>query len=220
LYQIKICGITRIPDAQVVALAGADAAGINFYPESKRYVAFELAEKIAKVLSGRVHCSGVFVNASADEIRQAAEALKLDAIQLHGDEPPEFLTEFPDQQIVKAFRFGERGIEEVGAYLEQCRVAGKVPDAVLVDACRPGEYGGTGEQPDWSVVAGLRETLGEVPMVLAGGLTAFNVAEAIAATRCNAVDVASGVESKPGQKDPMLVRAFVNSARKALSALS
>ncbi|MFV1968819.1 MAG: hypothetical protein ACC628_25660, partial [Pirellulaceae bacterium] len=220
LYQIKICGITRVPDAQLVALAGADAIGLNFYPDSSRYIACDVAEKVSSLLSGRVMRVGVFVNASADQIRQTAETLQLDSIQLHGDETPEFMAEFPDHPIVKAFRFGEHGVDKVRRFLEKGKRLGKLPNAVLVDACQPGEFGGTGEQADWEAVRQLHDLLEGIPLVLAGGLTPFNVDAAIATTKCAAVDVASGVESKPGQKDPLLVRAFVNTARKAFEALN
>jgi phosphoribosylanthranilate isomerase len=94
-----------------------------------------------------------------------------------------------------------------------------LPDAILVDSLKPGEYGGTGEVADWEAVSNARAGLGEIPLVLAGGLTPFNVADAIAKVRPDAVDTASGVESRPANKDPMLVRAFVNAAKKAFQQL-
>ena len=106
LYRIKICGITRVPDAHLVVLAGADAIGLNFYPKSSRFVDVAAAEKITTILRDRASKIGVFVNATTAEIVQITSQLKLDGIQLHGDEPPEMLADLPDVQIVRAFRFG------------------------------------------------------------------------------------------------------------------
>jgi len=108
----------------------------------------------------------------------------------------------------------------VADYLESCRSLGKLPDAILIDACQPGEYGGTGTVVDWEAVSRGRAALRDAPpLVLAGGLTPFNVSDAILAVRPAAVDTASGVESKPGAKDPLLVRAFVSAARKSFAVV-
>lgn len=204
----------------MVALAGADAVGLNFYPESPRFIDSEAAEKIVAVLPDRIAKVGIFVNASADEVLKTSDRLKLDWIQLHGDEPPETLVELGSRSVVRAFRFGQDGYAEIAQYLEACQRAARLPEAVLVDARREGEFGGTGETVEWSAVDAGRTAFGNLPLVLAGGLTPFNVSEAIAAAKPIAVDTASGVESKPGNKDPMLVRAFVNAARKAFEALA
>jgi phosphoribosylanthranilate isomerase len=217
LFRIKICGVTRVADARLAALAGADAVGLNFYPLSSRYIDLATADKIVSVLPARMAKVGVFVNASAEEIQHVADRLGLDWIQLHGDEPPEMLAQLGDRAIVRAFRFGENGAGEISRYLEVCRTEVRLPDAILVDACQPGEYGGTGVTADWKAVAETHDAFAPLPWVLAGGLTPFNVGDAIAVANPFAVDVASGVESRPGMKDPLLVRAFVSASRKAFA---
>jgi phosphoribosylanthranilate isomerase len=215
LFRIKICGVKTAKDAQLIALAGADAVGLNFYPESSRYLDPIEAEKIAATIPAKLLRVGVFVNAPLEFIVEAAGRLALNWIQLHGEEPPSAIAALPALPILKAFRLTEAGAEPVASYLAKCREIGCLPKAVLIDANRPGQLGGTGETIDWNEVRSLKAVLGEIPLVLAGGLTPFNVAEAIATAQPDAVDVASGVESKPGSKDLMLVRAFVTSAKKA-----
>ncbi|HUG68839.1 MAG TPA: phosphoribosylanthranilate isomerase [Pirellulaceae bacterium] len=219
LFKIKICGINSVKDAQLVGLAGADAVGLNFFEQSPRHVDFETAQKLIGVLRPTVKRVGLFVNSTAAEINRIAEALQLNYVQLHGDEPPQLLADLSARPIVRAFRFGATGTDDIARFLEDCG-QGRRPDAILVDALKPGEYGGTGEIADWDVVAKVRPILGEIPLVLAGGLTPFNVADAIAKVRPDAVDTASGVESRPANKDPMLVRAFVNTAKKAFEQLN
>jgi phosphoribosylanthranilate isomerase len=160
----------------------------------------------------------VFVNSSAEAIEETAQRLKLDWVQLHGDEPPELLATLAGRSVLKAFRMGEGGWSPIDAYLADCQQRGCKPAAILVDAAQPGEFGGTGQTIDWKLIAEGRSHLAGIPLVLAGGLTPFNVTEAISTARPNAVDVASGVESKPGVKDLMLIRAFITSAKKALDA--
>ncbi len=218
LFKIKICGICSVKDAQLVGLAGADAVGLNFFARSPRYIDQEMATKLVGALRQGVKRVGLFVNSSVDEINQIAEALQLDYVQLHGDEPPELLADLSPRPIIRAFRFGENGAAEIAQFLERC-AGGRSPDAILVDTLKQGEYGGTGEVADWNAVSEARAVLGEIPLVLAGGLTPFNVADAIAKVRPDGVDTASGVESRPANKDPMLVRAFVNAAKKAFQQL-
>ncbi len=218
LFKIKICGVNSVKDAQLIGLAGADAVGLNFYENSPRHVNLETAQKLVGVLRPTVKRVGLFVNSGADEINRIAEQLQLDYIQLHGDEPPELLAELLERPILRAFRFGETGADEISRFLEGCG-GGRRPDAILVDGSKPGEYGGTGEVADWNAVASTKPIFGEIPLVLAGGLSPFNVADAIAKVRPDAVDTASGVETRPGNKDPMLVRAFVNAAKKAFQQL-
>ena len=216
MFSIKICGITNVKDGQLAALAGADAIGLNFYEDSPRFVNAEIAGKLSQVVPAKVQRVGLFVNAAAELINQHCEALRLDFIQLHGDEPPEFLAELCDVPIVRAFRFGGDNMDEIAAYLDACS---RAPTAVLIDAKIEGEFGGTGEAVDWESLAAAKEQLGDMPLVLAGGLDPFNVEEAVETVRPSAVDTASGVESKAGSKDPMLMRAFVNAAKRALQAL-
>ncbi len=218
MFKIKICGINSLKDAQLVGLAGADAVGFNFYDQSPRFVDVETAEKLLKVLRPGVERVGLFVNSTPEDIARIAAQLGLNYIQLHGDEPAEILGDLPELPIIRAIRFGANGASDVSSFLTSCG-SGRRPDAILIDAQKPGEYGGTGEVADWHAVALARNTLEGIPLVLAGGLTPFNVAEAIATVKPDAVDTASGVETVKASKDPMLVRAFANTAKKAFSEL-
>jgi phosphoribosylanthranilate isomerase len=210
-FRIKICGITTIDDARMVAEAGADAIGLNFYPRSPRCVAMDEAARIAAAVPGVVKV-GLFVDATAREICGKFDELKLDVIQLHGNEPPEFLPRLGDRPVVRAFRLGPGGVTPVLDYLDECRALGCLPELILVDAYTPGLPGGTGQLSDWSTAAALASEMECPPVVLAGGLVAENVQEAISAVRPAAVDTASGVESAPGRKDRAKVEAFVRAA--------
>ena len=147
LFKIKICGINSVKDAQLVGLAGADAVGLNFYENSPRRVDIETAEQLIGVLRPNVKRVGLFVNATVELINQIAEQLQLDYIQLHGDEPPEMLADLSERPILRAFRFGETGAEEIARFLKSCG-GGRRPDGILIDALKPGEFGGTGEVAD------------------------------------------------------------------------
>jgi phosphoribosylanthranilate isomerase len=224
MFRIKICGITRIEDAAVAAEAGADAIGLNFYAKSPRCVSLETAATIAQAVAGGPLVVGVFVNASAAEIAQAVASVPLGAIQLHGDEQPEFVDELPPGvPVIRAARIGTAGLAEAAAYRDACVAAGRPLAAVLLDASvkvQPGEevvYGGSGHRLDWPRVAAERGVLASTPVILAGGLTPVNVAEAISVSRCDGVDTASGVESSPGVKDHEMVRSFVAAARQTLA---
>ncbi len=204
---VKICGITRTDDAALAAGAGADYLGLNFWPGSKRHVtvaaACPLADAARAAASG-VRLVGLFVDQPADVIIAAAVALALDAVQLHGDEPPELVAALTTAGLV---------VWKAHAVRDAATVAGLSawPAAAhVLDAPSPGR-GGSGARFDWAlataaVAAGHR-------VVLAGGLTADNVAAAIAQVQPFAVDVASGVESAPGHKDPARMRAFLAAAR-------
>jgi phosphoribosylanthranilate isomerase len=220
VFRIKICGMTSIDDARAAVDAGADAIGLNFYQRSRRYILPEQAEQIAAAVPGEVTTVGVFVNATAEEINQIVDRVGLNCAQLHGDEPPTLSAQLPAQVlIVRAYRCGEEGLTPLAHHLTTCRARGRAPDAVLVDADARSDYGGTGRAADWSLVAKEREALGDVPLILAGGLTPENVGEAIAVVRPDGVDVASGVESGPGRKDAVLVARFIAAARDALDRL-
>jgi phosphoribosylanthranilate isomerase len=219
LFRIKICGVTSPKDAQFAALAGADAVGLNFHPSSPRFISVEIGDAIAKSLSPRVIRVGVFVNSSANEIAGLADRLKLDWIQLHGDEPAEMLADLPGRSIIRAIRFDESVEDRIREFMGACERLNTRPQALLIDSSVAGGFGGTGRKVDWTALAAVRERFPKLPLILAGGLNPFNVAEAIATVRPQAVDVASGVESKPGSKDLLLVRAFVTAAKKALAEL-
>jgi len=206
---VKICGITNLSDAQHATDCGADAIGFNFYKGSKRYISPQEAAAISEKIVMRVEKVGVFVNSSIEEIRNIENIAHLDAIQLHGDESPEFIEQLrleSDAVIIKAVRI-EPGFDakDVLKY--------KV-DAILLDAYSDSERGGTGKAVDRMVAKRVAEMTDHV--YLAGGLSPENVADAVRAVRPFAVDVASGVESAPGKKDPEKVAAFIKAAKEAL----
>lgn len=205
MFRIKICGITSVADALGAVAAGADAIGLNFYGQSPRCCPIEHASKIAAAVPRHVCRVGVFVNASAGNIRAIVGSVGLDLVQLHGDEPPEAIAELGGLNVMKAFRVHD-GLSDVVAYLDRCRSLAAVPRMVLFDAHHPSQYGGTGQPINGDILLKSREQLGGLPLVLAGGMKPSNVAAAIAAARPSAVDVASGVETSPGVKSDSLVR--------------
>ena len=216
MFRVKICGITSVDDALVAADAGADAIGLNFYSASPRYCSLETATAIAAAVPAGVCKVGVFVDAGADEIRDAAELIGLDLVQVHGDEPPELLRAIRPLAAMRAFRVGS-DLSAVGEYLRACHALRCLPRMVLVDAMHGQMVGGTGKTIDWQVLDNNRFELLGIPLVLAGGLNPANVAQAVAIARPWAVDVASGVELSPGKKSPQLVRDFVVVAKAALA---
>ncbi len=211
---VKICGITSAEDARVAVEAGADALGFVFWQMSPRRVDLARAAAIARELPPFVLRVGVFVDAPRDELARVADAVGLDLLQLHGEEPPDAFAGLP-RRALKAVRVG-RGfsVEESLRYLPAAA-------GLLLDTRLPGETqlpGGTGVPFDWSLVKGLAA---RVPfLVLAGGLGPANVADAIRAVRPQAVDVSSGVETLPGRKDPAKIKAFVAAARAAESGVA
>jgi phosphoribosylanthranilate isomerase len=221
MFQIKICGITCVEDALAVRHAGGDAIGLNFAAQSVRCVDLQQAKEISAALGEGVLKVGVFVNAAPAEVFRTANTVGLDVIQLHGDEPPEYLPQLAPLPVVKAFRVRNRPqpLGEVADYLAACRRLGCLPSLVLLDAFSLAGYGGTGEQIDWRSASQYPLEPWHPPLVLAGGLNPDNVAEAISIVRPAAVDVASGVESSPGKKNPALVGQFVVAARRAFGRL-
>ncbi|MFM1904500.1 MAG: N-(5-phosphoribosyl)anthranilate isomerase [Planctomycetota bacterium] len=232
LFRVKICGVTSVADAAVVAEAGADAIGFNFVPGSPRAVAAATAAAARRQLPEGVLVVGVFAGMAAAEILALASEVGLDAVQLHGHlegagpavDPPSLcgaFAELPGLRIIRAVRMGPDGLAAARRWIAAAESAGRAPDMVIVDAGVPrdaagGLLGGTGHRVDWQALA--READLGLPMALAGGLTPANVAQAIAATGARGVDTASGVESAPGRKDPELIRAFVAAAQAALGA--
>jgi phosphoribosylanthranilate isomerase len=203
--KVKFCGITRIEDARAAARLGAWAIGLNHSEHSPRRCDPATAVAIAAELRREVEIVGVFVNPTLDELARTAEDESLAILQLHGDEGPDFCREAARRtgcRVIKALRV--RSGADVQA-AEAFRT-----DFHLLDAHRPGTPGGTGESFDWEL-AGARRS--KVPLILAGGLTPANVAEAISIAQPFAVDVASGVETSPGIKDPQLMAAFAEAAR-------
>ncbi len=203
--RVKICGITCWADARAAVAAGADALGFNFHPPSPRYIEPRKAAQIARRLPKRVVKVGVFVDAPVDEIRRIADAVGLDAVQLHGGERPGRVRQAAAfRATIKAFRV------RPGFPIARLKA---FPDAAafLLDGYRPGVHGGTGTRFDWCLV---RQAARYGPVILAGGLRAENVAEAISRARPYAVDVSSGVEARPGKKDAVKVREFLRQVRR------
>lgn len=207
--RVKICGLTRPADAAHAVAAGADFLGLNFWAGSKRHLALAGAPAVAAAAraAGVVQLVGVFVNATLDEIAAAATASDLDLIQLHGDEPPALVGQITARTGLPVWKaLAVRSPDDLAA-LARWPVA-----ALLLDAPSAGR-GGSGHTFDWSLARAAVDALPARPIVLAGGLTPANVAAAVAAVAPWAVDVASGVESAPGEKDPARVTAFIAAAR-------
>ena len=198
---VKICGITSLDDALACVDAGADAIGFNFWPRSKRHVPVERAAAIAKRVPPNMRTVGVFVDPSAEEVERAFASGAIDLAQLHGDETPDFCRRFAGRYI-KAVRLRDQA--------SVARLAEYACDFVLVDADTPG-YGGSGQRADATLAA---EAAKLRRVILAGGLTADNVADAVAAVKPYGVDVAGGVEREPGVKDWIKVAAFVQAAKR------
>jgi len=217
VFRIKICGITSVEDALLAVEAGAEAIGLNFYEKSSRYLRPEIARQIVAEISSAATPVGLFVNHAAADIEDICRQVGLQTVQLHGDEPTEFIGQLDrEYNIVRARRFSENGLGEVREGLQACADrAGFLPAAILLDAESPGQYGGTGKTISWAGLTDYRDCLHGIPLILAGGLTPENVAEAIRTVRPHGVDVASGVESSPGVKDKEKMRAFVAAAKSA-----
>jgi phosphoribosylanthranilate isomerase len=212
---IKICGIRHQETAQAVARLGPDAIGLNFFRGSPRCISVDAAAEVVCGLPPSIEPVGVFVNHSHSEIIEICRACALATIQLHGDESPEFVARLPQLRIIRAYRIGPEGLDGVAADLERCAALGVRLAACLIDTRVPGTYGGTGQTAPWDVLKAGWQTEQWPPLLLAGGLTAENVAAAIARTHPWGVDVASGVESAPGVKDLARIERFVQTARAA-----
>lgn len=210
--RIKICGVTTVEDARQAALLGADAVGLNFYPPSPRCIDPNTAAAILRDLPPFVEPVGVYVQQPLSQVfDQAAQLGRLHTVQWHGDSPepcPSGSFRFIPAFSVK----DEECLRRIQRYLEACAQARQLPAAVLVDAHVAGQYGGTGRTAPWRLLADFRPA---VPLILAGGLTPENVAEAVRIVRPYAVDVASGVESSPGRKDADKMCRFIENARHA-----
>ncbi len=206
MTKIKICGIKTLKDAFAAIDAGADYLGFNFYPKSIRFIEKETCAGIASVLKKehpQIKLVGVFVNSSVEEIENILKICHLDLAQLHGDETPETFAQLAPR-VFKAFRgipSDITGYERIDA------------PVFLVDAAVKGVYGGSGVTADWSAAAELAK---KYPLLLAGGLTPENVADAVRQVKPWGVDTASGVESAPGEKDAGKMSAFVKSVNQTI----
>ena len=211
--KVKICGITNSADARAAIEAGADLLGFNFYPKSPRYVAAEKARDIVTQIRSskqRPLLVGVFVNSPLEEVRSILEIAQIDLAQLHGNEPVHVL-EHLNGRGFKALRPTSESEAEMDA--EWFAPYGPNAPALLIDAYRHEQYGGTGHRADWTIATRLAQ---QYPILLAGGLTPENVAEAVKQVKPWGVDVASGVEASPGKKDAAKMRLFVDRVIKGL----
>lgn len=202
MTRVKICGVTAVADAEHAARCGAWAVGVNFWPRSRRHVSLQTARSIASGIGGAIPIVGVFVDAPRAEIDRVVDAVPLDMVQLHGDESPADCEGW-SVPVIKALRLRDPSTWQSATSYPA--------DYLLADAFVEGEPGGTGHRlaTEW-IGAGLRDRL-----ILAGGLDPDNVSAMIRAVSPFAVDVASGVESAPGRKDPEKVKRFIDHAHHA-----
>jgi phosphoribosylanthranilate isomerase len=201
--RVKICGITRIEDALAAANAGADAIGLVF-DKSPRVVTVEQAQLICRVLPPFISVVGLFVDTGFDTVHRVLSRVPVSVLQFHGSEPPEFCRQF-GRPYIKAIRMSEN-VDLAGAQILYADAAG-----LLLDAFVSGVAGGSGQSFDWSRIPATLEK----PIVLAGGLTPENVADAVRRVRPSAVDVSSGVEFAKGVKDAAKISAFIRAVREA-----
>ena len=208
--QVKICGITNVDDARWVVNLGGDFVGLNFCAESPRKVSVEKAAEVAASLPPFVKSVGVFINPEIKELEKILKKVPLGALQLHGDEPLEFLPVLKSQfrlPIWKAVRVeNEESLKRISDY------AG-IADVLLLDTYKPGQAGGTGESFDWNLAVSAKQY--GIPVFLAGGLKPENVVEAIQTAEPVGVDAASGVEKegRPKKKDLDKLKLFIQRAK-------
>ncbi|GAB7026609.1 phosphoribosylanthranilate isomerase [Geotalea toluenoxydans] len=207
MTKVKICGITTVADAMMAVEAGADALGFVFYDQSPRNLEPAQAAEIIRVLPPFVQVVGLFVHAPLDFINTVTDRCRLDVVQLHGDEPPEFCAGV-NRRVIKAFR-----IKDITSldHMDEYNVAG-----YLLDAWSPKAFGGTGVTFNWDTAL-MAKKFG--PIILAGGLTPENVAEAVHYVSPYGVDVSSGVEAAHRVKDPEKVRQFIQRAKECLGSM-
>jgi phosphoribosylanthranilate isomerase len=203
MVRIKICGITNLEDALLAAELGADALGFIFYPKSPRYVVPDVAREIIAHLPPFVVSVGVFVDEAAAVVRDLATQAGLDWVQVHGQESPDYCRSL-GRRVIKGFR-----IKDSSSLKDLEPFQGAV-QAFLLDTYKKGQVGGTGETFDWELAQEAKE-YGQI--ILAGGLTPKNVAQALQVAQPQAVDTASGTEATPGKKDPGKLRDFFKAVR-------
>jgi phosphoribosylanthranilate isomerase len=201
--RVKICGITRRQDADFAVESGADAIGLVFYPPSPRALDIAQAQNVVTGMAPFVSVVGLFVNPEKEQVLQCLDAVPIDIIQFHGEESPAFCEQF-DRPYIKAIRM------KPGIDLKQVAKAHHAARGFLLDAYQPGMPGGTGKTFDWSLIADI-----DRPVILAGGLNAGNVQQAIQQVRPFAVDVSGGVESEKGIKSHEKVSAFMREVANA-----
>ncbi|MFH2011118.1 MAG: phosphoribosylanthranilate isomerase [Pseudomonadota bacterium] len=205
MTKIKICGITNIEDAALAVKLGADAVGFVFYKDSPRYIRMDVARKIIRELPPFVSSVGVFVNEEENIVREISTDCHLDILQFHGKESPDFCSHF-DKKVIKAFSIKNRDdLDIISSY----RVS-----AVLLDTYYEEIYGGGGKVFNWELASEAKRFNSRV--ILSGGLNPANVMKAIKMVAPYGVDVSSGVEFKPGKKDPVKLEKFIKAAKKNL----
>jgi len=202
MVKIKICGITNLGDAQGAIRAGCDAIGFIFYKNSPRYLTPQKAKKIISELPKNIIKIGVFVNAREETIRRVTRLCKLDILQFHGSESPEFCGRFKLNKVIKAFRVKEE--------LDLKKILEYKTFAYLFDTFVPSKLGGTGKKFDWKLIRHVDSI--KLPVFLSGGLTEKNVQEAIKHVRPVWVDVSTSVEINPGKKDHKKIKRFIQAA--------
>jgi len=201
MTKIKICGITNLEDALIACKLGADVLGFIFSPKSQRQIAPDRAEQIISKIPPFIKSVGVFVNQSTEDIKKLQKRCGFDVIQLHGNESPTFCNSFK-QKVIKAIHIEDKS--------DLFKMTEYKVSAFVLDTKVKGMFGGTGKTFDWQLAIEAKK-LG--PVILSGGLTPENVAEAIGKVEPYAVDVATGVEVQPGIKDPDKLQAFIESAK-------
>jgi phosphoribosylanthranilate isomerase len=201
--RVKICGMTRRQDADFAAESGADAIGLVFYPPSPRALTIAQAQDVVSGIAPFVSVVGLFVDPDKEQVSQCLDALPVDIIQFHGNESPAFCEQFA-RPYIKAIRM------KPGTDLKQLTEAHSKARGFLLDAYQPGVPGGTGKTFDWSLIADI-----DRPVILAGGLNAGNVQQAIQQVRPFAVDVSGGVESEKGIKSHDKISAFMREVANA-----
>lgn len=200
----KMCGITRVADAQQAAALGADAIGLIFFPGSKRVISIPQAQAVVQALPPFVSAVGLFVNATAETVQQVLSQVHLDILQFHGDETAAFCRQF-HRPYIKAIRVGcATDIRQAAQTYADAR-------ALLFDTAISGQYGGTGKTFDWHM---LPEHINH-PWILSGGLNPSNITHAIVTTGAMAVDISSGIETAPGIKDAAKMAALMEGINRA-----
>ena len=207
--RVKICGITRGEDAQLAVDAGADAVGLVFYEKSPRFVTVDLAAELISGLPPFISAVGVFVDSSIDQVKDVIARTGLTHVQLHGRESEDYCRNLKNWNrsltVCKAFRVGSNAsVPDISSYLRSI-------DCLLFDTYVEGMEGGTGKTFDWAIISGIR---GNLPVILAGGLSPDNVAAAIRTAAPYAIDINSGVEKSPGVKDHKLLAKLVTRVRR------
>lgn len=203
MTKVKICGITNYNDAKACIDCGADAIGFIFYEKSRRYIEPEQAFEIIRKLPPFITKVGVFVNSLKIRIANITNQTRISAIQLHGDETPDFCLDFMEP-VIKALRIKDLDdLENIASFPVQ---------AILLDTFTDAEYGGTGKSFDWNI---LKDLNSDKNIILSGGLNPDNIEDAIIQVNPYAVDVSSGVEKSPGIKDHSKIKKFIEAVRNA-----